>query len=176
MRVKPYGKTFRSISSSFLCRICYTSKCIANSKNRDWLRQIFIKFVLISIMKFFHYYKMYFTLKCLPAIYEIANGRSGSVWWIDSKMYLCVCVAGSIKVSPTRSTSIVWVAHSNTKHICAHIFDVFRITTQIISWHLVWRGGGCDGTALSLQLLNNVHSVVQCQTFRKLHFNFRKRY
>lgn len=84
--MKTYGETFLSISRSFLF-------CSSHNKICDWLQQIFIKFLSISIMNFFHYYKIYF----------IANVRC-----------IMICIAQNCdeaKVSFAGSTSIVLHTH-----------------------------------------------------------------
>lgn len=124
-RTKTYGKTFRSILPMCLCvcacecALCARasvwvfvwmewasyiyisiSKCVANSRNRDWLRQIFIKFLLISIMNFFHYYKMYFTLNALlQSLMHTTttikpNGRTAFYYSYFLKCLCNVCVCG----------------------------------------------------------------------------------
>lgn len=135
------------------------SKCVANSKNRDWLRQIFIKFLLISIMNFFHYYKMYFTLNALlqSLIHTTttikSNGRS-VFYYLHFIKCLCnvyiVCGCGCFIKSFTDKTHINRAAHLSTcrartlaptiaqaimhTHSHTHILWISRITTRIWVW------------------------------------------
>lgn len=115
--MKTYGETFLSISRSFLF-------CCSHNKICDWLQQIFIKFLSISIMNFFHYYKMYFGVE----LYRTLTART--VYRL--KMCFMKWKKNKKKFCQTRNTSIVLAHFSALEHICPPRCWIFWITMRII--------------------------------------------
>lgn len=134
----------------FLYLYCSIEKC--GSKNRDWLQKIFIKFLLISIMNFFHYYKMYFTLNALQHRLQMVEMLKKSVNRLDTvyvwesewmsvysiKKTFCRQEAHQSCCTLDHSPPPFLRCHSSASiHTNTHIFLILRITTRIISSHLV---------------------------------------